>query len=140
MATTSRKAAAAPVIPKTVGGLVDMIYQLQESRLVLQREVDALEEKEKALIEHLRESAQKQDLDGAMGKLAKVKLGKQLVPTIDAENGGWDKFWAYVFKTKQTNLVQKRLTTKACQELWDEGKTIPGVKKFERDTISITKI
>jgi signal transduction histidine kinase len=74
MATKSRKAAE-PAIPKTIGGLVDLIYQTQENRLAAQREVDAMEEKEKALIEHLRESTSAQDLDGAMGKLAKNLAG-----------------------------------------------------------------
>lgn len=123
-------------IPKTLGLCADLLYTTRANRLLLQKEVDALEEQEKLLKEHIINTLPKSDQSGASGKLANVKVLKKLVPQVK----DWDAFYLYVGKNKRWDLMQRRLSDTAVKEMWDSGKKIPGVESFDAVTVSITKV
>jgi hypothetical protein len=52
----------------------------------------------------------------------------------------WDKFYAFIRKTKNFGLLQRRAGDAAIQELWDAGKTVPGVSTFNVVTVSVNKV
>ncbi len=136
MATISRKAAPkTPVVPKTMGGIIDMIYELQEERSELERQAASIKEKEEALLETLKTQFDKDKIAGAMGERAKIVIKHEVVPTVN----DWDKAWKFIFKTGDTSLVQKRLSVTACREVWNAKKQIPGVEAVQITKYSITK-
>lgn len=126
---------AAFKFPKTIGACADRLYELRQKRLEQQKVVDALEEEEKALKEHIIQTLPKSDSTGAAGKVARVSV----VPKIVAQVKDWDKFYAYVAKTKSFDLLQRRLNDKAIQARWEEKKAVAGVEPFQTVTVSCTK-
>lgn len=122
-------------IPKTLAGCADKLYQMREERLVAQAKIDKLEEQEKVLKEHLILNLSKENAEGIVGKLAKVGITRKVVATVK----DWDAVYKYISKTKRWELMQRRMNDKACKELWEDKKTIPGVEPFNVLGISLTK-
>ena len=123
-------------LPKKLGTCVDRLYTLREERKTLQGKIDAIKEKETEIKEHLIANLDKQDAQGVAGKKAKASITKQTVATPK----DWDKFYQYLHKTKSYALMQRRLNDKACRELWEDGKTIPGVEPFNVLKVNVRKV
>lgn len=122
-------------IPKTPGGIVDRIFDLQEQEDELNAKAGKLETERKFLENHLLDTLPKSDLDGLVGKTATVKIRRVLVPKAT----DWSKVWSYISRTKSYDLMQKRLSSEACRLRWDDKKTIPGVTQFQHVGLSVTK-
>ena len=123
-------------IPKSLGEAVDLFYTLRQQRLEVEKRADEIKEQETALSEYLSTTFGKDKLNGASGKVGTVRVKQVQVPRVK----DWDKFWGYVFKTRDTALLQKRCNDAAFRELWAAGKKVPGVDKFEFDKVSVTKL
>lgn len=121
--------------PKTMGACADMLFTTREARLKLQKEVDELARAEAALREYIINNMPKTDT-GASGKLARVSILTKQVPQVK----DWDKFYAYVKKTGQFELLQRRLSDAAIRERWDNGAQVPGVEPFGAVVVSLHKI
>jgi hypothetical protein len=122
--------------PKTLGACADHVYTLRQERLAAQKVVDALEEEEKALREHIINTLPKSEATGAAGKLARVTVITKEVPQVK----DWDKFYAYVKKNNAWDLMQRRLSAAAVTERWEAGKEVAGVEPFKAVTLSINKV
>jgi hypothetical protein len=112
--------------PTSLGGKVDRLQKLDEDRDALMAKVKVIEKEYSALEDYLIENIPKDDLQGAMGKTAEVKIARKSVPNAE----DWDKIYAYIKKTGYFNLLKKQLVSKACNELWEAKKVIPGVGTF----------
>lgn len=121
--------------PTTFGSMADRLYDLRQQRQAQQKIADAIEAEEKALQAHIIDTMPKGD-SGASGKLARVMLGSKDVPQVE----NWETFYKHVIKTKNFALLQKRLGEAMIKEIWDAGKTVPGVKPFTVVTVSLTKV
>lgn len=122
--------------PKTLAACADRLFELREKRLEEQKKVDAIEAEEKAVKEHLIQNLPKSEASGVAGKLCRVTVITKPVPQVQ----DWDKFYAYVGKTKSFDLLQRRLTDTAIKERWEAGKKIPGVEPFNVVTLSVNKV
>jgi hypothetical protein len=118
-----------------MGACADLLYSTREQRLLAQRIVDDLAKRESAIREHIINTLPKTDT-GASGKLARVSVITKQVPQVH----DWDKFYAYVKKTGQFELMQRRLSDTAIRERWDNGRQIPGVEPFGVVSVSINKV
>lgn len=134
MATVSKKVVYK--FPKMMGACADQIYALRARRQLAQKAVDLIEAEEKALKAHIIENLPKSQMTGASGKTANVKVITKEVPVVD----DWDKFHAYIKRTGNFTLMQKRASDGALKELVEAGKKIPGVGTFDAVTLSITKV
>jgi len=121
--------------PATFGGIADRLYELNKSRLAQQKIADAIEEEEKALKAHLIATMPKDDT-GGIGKVARVSLGSKEVPQVK----DWPTFYKFILKTKNFSFLQKRVGEAMIKEIWDSGKTVPGVEPFSVITVSLNKI
>lgn len=75
------------------------------------------------------------DQKGVTGKVARVEvINKEIATAAD-----WTKFYAHVKKKGEFELLNKALNQKAIAERWDAGKEIPGLVKFTKKVISLTK-
>lgn len=122
--------------PKTMGACADKLYQLREKRLAEQKRVDEIEAEEKALKEHIIQTLPKSEASGVAGKLARVSVVTKVIPQVE----NWDKFYAYIKKKGEFDLLQRRVSDTAVKERWDNGKQVPGVKTFNALTVSINKV
>lgn len=123
--------------PAKIGACADHLYKLRQKRLALQKQVDELQAEETALREHIINTLPKSEASGVAGKLARVTVVTKTVPQLDDA----EALRKYMNKTKRFDLVQKfRLVPKAVQELWDDGKEVPGVGHFNATTVSLNKV
>lgn len=134
MATTKT-----PKIPKSLAECADLYYTTRETRLKLEREAKASADFESSLKEHLINNIPKSNATGVAGKLCRVSIGTKAVPQVE----DWEKFYAYVAKNKSKGgfaFLNKAVNTAAVKEVWDAGKTIPGVAKFNAVVMSVNKL
>lgn len=123
--------------PKSLGEAADLLYDLQQKRLEKSREVKELEERETALEDHiLNNMLPASKLGGAKGKFGQVSIKEQ----VYAEVEDWDKFYSYIAKKKSWELLQKRPGITSLREIWDSGKSVPGVLRKTKDKLHVTKV
>lgn len=122
-------------VPKKLGACADKLYKLRAARHEVQREVEKLRKIESALVDHLIKELPKDDAKGIVGKEAKAVIKTDEIPT--AKN--WDLVYKHVLKTGDFSLLQRRLSTAAIKERWEEGEKIPGVDVFTKISVSLTK-
>lgn len=127
----NRRTTAAPAL----GAMIDRLYKLRERRITKEKETDAIKEQELALEAHLRQTFGELQLDGARGRVATASLSVVEQPKIE----DWDKFIAYVFRTRSPELLQKRLSTTAVRERWDAKREVPGVGSMRLVKINLSK-
>lgn len=121
--------------PKTAGACVDKLYALDAARAKAQAKADAIKDEFKALENYLLATLPKADLDGAMGRVAKVKIISSFVPHVE----DWTKLRAYIKRTNGWDLMQQRLSSTAFRERWNAKKIVPGVSQFKVLKLSLTK-
>jgi hypothetical protein len=121
--------------PVTFGAMADKLYELNQARQVQQKIADKIEAEEKALKAHIIETMPKSD-SGSAGKFARISLNHKEIPQVD----DWAEFYKHVLKTKNFALMQKRLAEGMIKEIWDGGKSVPGVKPFTVVTVGLNKI
>lgn len=123
-------------LPKTIGACADALYEVRKKRLEAQKVVERLSAEENELREHIIKTLPKSQASGAAGRLARVQVVTREVPQVE----DWDKFYQYVSKTKQFDLIQRRVSDRAVQERWEEGEKVPGVKVFNLVSVSVNKL
>ena len=122
--------------PKALGACADRLYALRATRLAEQKKVDAIGAEEAALKEHIINTLPKSEASGVSGKTARVAV---LTKTV-AQVQDWDALYKYVARTKQFDLLARRVSDAAVKERWEDGKAVPGVDKFNAVTVSVTKL
>lgn len=122
--------------PKTMGTCADKLWQIREKKSAAKKVLDAIEEEEKALKEHIINTLPKSNASGVSGKLANVKVYNKQIPQVN----DWDKFYAFVKRNNAFELMQRRLSTAAVEERLESKKKIPGVEIFKATTVSLTKV
>jgi hypothetical protein len=125
-------------IPKALGAAGELYISTRDARLALQKQVDALEEHEKLLKQHIIDTTPKSSATGVVTKLGTLKVVTKVVPQV----ADWDKFYEYVAKNKKKGgfaLLNRAVNAGAVKEIWDAGKEVPGVKSFTAVTLSISK-
>lgn len=123
-------------LPKSPAACADLLYQTRKDRLELQHKIDDLAELETALKEFFINNLPKSQASGIAGKVARVQLGAKVVPQV----ADWPAFYKYVKKNNAFYLMQKRLSESGIVEIWEDGKKVPGVEKFNVVTVSCTAV
>lgn len=125
-------------LPKNLGEAADLLKDVQQLRLAMQRDVEAWDKYESAIEEHLIAQLDSRNEGGAAGQryMAKVKVSTK--PVIG--EGKWPDFLQFVRTSGRFDLLQKRLSDKAVMDMVEQGETPPGVEKFNAKKISLTKL
>ena len=123
-------------LPSSVGLCADLYKKVRDLRLAMQKQVDAVEAREKEIRDHIINNLSKSPDTGAAGKKYRAQIKQTTVPTAK----DWDKIRAFMVENDRFDLMQKRLSNKAIEALWEEGVEVPGVDKFNKIDVSITKI
>jgi hypothetical protein len=127
---------ASITLPKTVAAMADRLYKLKALKAEAQAKLDAIDDERKAIEAELINRLPKDDSTGVQGKVARVSLIIKDVPQVE----DWVKVYAYVAKQKAWHLLQKRVSSKAVEELWEDGKKVPGIVAYPKVTVSLNKI
>tara|TARA_R100000773_G_C4199647_1_gene102591 strand:+ start:567 stop:950 length:384 start_codon:yes stop_codon:yes gene_type:complete len=101
------------------------IKDLQEQEKVLKQEQNELEA---GIIAQMKELG----IDRAGNDMCTISTKVEIVPTVS----DWEAVWQHIFDTRQTELLQKRMSATAFRELASMGQTIPGVSPTELDRLN----
>lgn len=125
------KARVAPI-----GPLIDGIWATREKKRALEAEVKILEAeiaiKEEALIARLDQEG----VDASRGGRASVSI----TSTISASIADWDAFTAFVKKTGNFQLFQRRISDPAARELFETKGTVPGLAPFTKRRLNVRSL
>lgn len=132
----AKTAKAAPAPTMTLGQATDKMWALREEKRKLAVEEKRINEELAALETTIFGLLDAQDTRKAEGKKASVSIGEAVVGNVE----DWDAFWPYIVKNKYFHLVQKRVSDPGLRELWEKGKTIPGVQPFTKRTLSVRSL
>lgn len=126
-------------IPKSMGACADLLFDIKQERLALEKIVEGMRANETVLTNHIIDNLPKGDT-GACGKHHQAVVKLEDIPQVDTENGGWEHVWAYIIKNKAFDLLQRRLNTKAVMERLEDDVKVPGIKMFRATKVSLTKV
>ncbi len=122
-------------MPKTPAACADKLKELEDAKKKAQKVADAIGSEHYAVEQHLIGLLEASGAKGVIGNRSKATLKEKEVPTLKDP----EKFYAYVKKTGQFNLIQRRLANAAVRELWEDGKKVPGIDRFIHKFIGLTK-
>lgn len=125
-----------PILPKTEAAVVDLLYESEQLRYKIQREVERLKTIEAACDAFLVEHTDLKERIGGSGKVARFEIELVRVPQVD----DWDKYWAYAKKNNAPEMFERRPGRKAIQDRWDAGKTVPGVSGITVKKVHVYKL
>lgn len=120
--------------PAELAALAQNLWKAQQKLKAQQAKCQPLKEAADALELELQNALLAANLEQVASTNATVALKR----TEFAEITDDKKFFAYVAKHKAWDLVRKQANVGACRERWDDGKTIAGVQKGSRVSLSVT--
>jgi len=121
--------------PVSLGRCADLLHDVRDLRLSMQKQVDAIKARENEIEEHLVNSFSPEN-PGAVGLAYVAKLEVERVSTIE----DWGVFCSWVRKHDRFDCIQKRLASKAVDEVQTaEKRVLPGLQVLNRKWVSLNK-
>lgn len=120
---------------KSVGSLIDLLYEIRTERLAKQKEVDALKSKEKKMTDEIMGSLQELDMTSGKGRIATFSYKAHTVPKLIDFNA----LKEYILSTGNLQLFERRISNPAFQELFQLEGGVPGVEPYTFDKPSLTR-
>lgn len=115
--------------------LADQYYTQRLRRLEADREAAAFKKDEDRFFSQLLAAVKETGATKVVGDLCIVVPDKKPKTTIES----WAEFCQHLHKTKEYELLEKRVSSTAVAERVAAGKAIPGLKTELVDTLSVTK-
>ena len=131
----TKKAEAPP--PRTLGELVDLLWEERERKRQLNEHLKTVEAGIDALSSELIERMEKEGLDRASGKAASIAVTPSVQPNIT----DWDEFLKFIVRTKNLHLLQRRISPDPWRELMEakggRPDSVPGTVAFIKKTLNL---
>lgn len=110
--------------------LDDKMNMLADTRLQLKQLLEQekkLKQVQNALEAEIAADMERQGLTQTGNDVCTISLKTEIVPTVE----DWDALWEHIFDTRQTELLQKRMSATAYRELLAMAQAVPGVRSTE---------
>ena len=110
--------------------LDDKMNMLADTRLQLKQLLEQekkLKQVQNALEAEIAADMERQGLTQTGNDVCTISLKTEVVPTVE----DWDALWEHIFDTRQTELLQKRMSATAYRELLAIAQAVPGVRSTE---------
>ena len=117
-------------IIETKPNLDDKMNMLADTRLQLKQLLEQekkLKQVQNALEAEIAADMERQGLTQTGNDVCTISLKTEVVPTVE----NWDALWEHIFDTRQSELLQKRMSATAYRELLAMAQTVPGVRSTE---------
>lgn len=123
-------------LPASIGLCADLYHDVRTMRLAIEKVAEGVAAREKEIKDYIINNLSKSDDTGAAGKRYRAQIVTKTTPAA----ADWAKIHAYVAENDRFDLLQKRLSDKAIQDMWEAGEEVPGVERFNAINVSITKL
>ena len=120
----------------TIGGLIDQMSALREERRKLDAQSAELQKASDVLETQLIELMDAEGTTKSTGHVASASIAE----TVEFNAQDWDSFMAYVAKTKQFHLVQRRVSAPSVRELFESKGNVPGLEPYTKRKISLRNL
>jgi len=118
---------------KNIGAKIDQMVRLKKQIQLDENKLKEKKQRYEEMSDDLLNNFNKQDLNGASGKLGSVSVTKTIVPDVE----DWNKFFSYVHRNKAFDMLQRRVSVSAFRERLEAGKKVPGVVPFTKVDIRL---
>ena len=118
---------------KKLGTTVTEFLKLKIKIRKKNAEIDDLKEQASTLEDIIIKAQESEKIERTDVPLGSAKIKKTTIHSAK----DWKKVWAYIFKHKDTSLLQKRLAQATLNELLEDGIKIPGTEKMIKKTLSV---
>lgn len=122
-------------LPDTPALLLEEFRNIRTLRLLMEKEVAPVKERERKLEDALLDVIPK----SGEGVVSGGYLGRVVTKTKPVAED-WLKIYVYVQREARFDLLQKRLSEKAVADMWADGQEVPGVGRIHVPELSITKV
>ena len=115
--------------------LDDKMNMLADTRLQLKQLLEQekkLKQVQNALEAEIAADMERQGLTQTGNDVCTISLKTEVVPTVE----DWDALWEHIFDTRQTELLQKRMSATAYRELLAMAQAVPGVRSTEHTKVN----
>jgi len=117
----------------TVGSLIDKMQEIRAKKRALAVTEKELTGEYEALQTQLIELMDAEGVSKSTGKVASASINE----STSFNTQDWDAFTAYVSKTKQFHLLQRRVSDPAMRELLEKKGAIPGMEPYTKRVINL---
>lgn len=112
----------------TLSELINQLVDIRNERTELSKQDKALSEKASKLEGDIMHAMNEVGTFRASSDFGhSVSMVKKTHPTVVS----WPEFYTYLSETKNFDLLQKRLSSPAFRDRWDQGEAIPGASSSE---------
>jgi hypothetical protein len=115
-------------LPTKIGDCIDAALKARAARQALQGKMDVLEKEERRITEHMIQTFENAQIEGAKGKRGSASLVEKDVPKVlDKE-----AFGRWIYKNGAWDCLYGRAVEEACQLRWEDPKVrkIDGIEKY----------
>ncbi len=131
MATTATRK------PKlSLGAQIDKMWDIREKKRSLEASIKDLDGQLATIEAELMEDMEANGVDKMTGKHAGVSITSNTVAHVT----DWDELWKFILKTKNTQLLQRRVSDPAYRELLEMGKKVPGAEAFTKKRLNLRSL
>ena len=120
----------------TTGSLIDDMSALRDQRRIIAKQDEELKAKYNEIETKLLERLDAEGMLKGTGRLASAGIG--VSTQFDVVD--WDAFMAYLIKSKQGHLVQRRVSAPAVLELYTAKGVVPGLAPFTKRVITLRNL
>ena len=106
---------------------MNMLNDTRQELKKLQAQEKTLKDTQNYLEAEIAADMAKQGLTQTGNDVCTISIKTEVVPTVE----NWDALWEHIFDTRQSELLQKRMSATAYRELLAMAQTVPGVRSTE---------
>lgn len=130
-------ATAATRKPKpSLGAQIDKMWDIREKKRNLEASIKDLDGQLATIEAELMADMEANGVDKMTGKHAGVSITSNTVAHVT----DWDEMWKFIIKTKNTQLLQRRVSDPAYRELLEMGKKVPGAEAFTKKRLNLRSL
>ncbi len=117
----------------TPGATIDKMWALREKKRELEASIKDLDGQLSDLESQLMEDMETNGLEKMTGKAASVSISTSTVANVE----DWDKLLAWIYKTKNGHLLQRRVSDPAWREMVEIKGVVPGTQPFTKKRLNL---
>ncbi len=133
MSTSTATKPTKKTVAPTPGQDIDALFELREKKRKLEASIKDLDGQAALIEERLMESMDQSGIEKMTGSKASVSISSTTVANVE----DWDAFLAWIYKTKNGHLLQRRVSDAAWREMVEIKKVVPGTQPFTKKRLNL---
>lgn len=117
---------------------ITRMHYLRNDFRRLDAETKALKDEFKRLEDEVIQELVDTGMTRAGNAVATVSLSEEDLPSVDPEQ--WDELQEYLMENGYTECIPRRLNSAPVRALWQMGIELPGVSRYTKRKLSLTKV